>query len=82
MTGVWARAVTKLRNTHGFSFTAGKIKTKAGLHQFALTTIIHYINKNSYYFRQLRRKGQVTAKDRKNESFMLKKSLCGLQIFG
>ena len=54
------RAITTLRNTNGIPFTAG-------LHYVALGTVRHYINKNDYYFQQLRRKGEVTAKDRKSK---------------
>ena len=69
------RAITILHNTHGFSFTDGKIKNEAGLHHGALKTVRQYISKNNYYFWQLCRKGQATARQKKNESFMLKKSL-------
>ena len=67
---VWA--ITTTRNTPGFSFTARKIKNEAGLHHVALKTVRQYINKNDYYFRQLRRKGQVTAKDRKKRIIYVK----------
>ena len=57
------RAITTLCNIHGLTFTARKIKNEAGLHHIVLRTVRQYINKSDYYFRQLRRKGQVTAKD-------------------
>ena len=75
MKDVWTRAITNLRSTHGFSFTAGKTKNEAGLHHVALRTVRNYVNKSGYYFRQLRRKGQVTAKDRKKQIIYAKEKL-------
>ena len=75
MKDVWTRAITNLRSTHGFSFAAGKTKNEAGLHHVALRTVRNYVNKSGYYFWQLRRKGQVTAKDRKKQIIYAKEKL-------
>ena len=102
------RPITTIHNTHGISFTAGKLKNEGDLHHVALILkapipqnrqthclsvfdhfvklaleglrLVRYI-KNNYCFRQLRRKGQITAKDRK-KGITCDKNLCWLQISG
>ena len=70
-----------LRNTHGISFTARKIKNEGGLHYVALRTVRHFINKNDDYFRQLRRKSQVIAKGRKKRINYAKEELISTSDF-
>ena len=60
------RTIQTLRNQVGNTFTSGQIKEEAGLSHVSNRTVRHYLNKNNFYFRHLRKKGLLTAKDRKN----------------
>ena len=60
------QSLHSLRKQSGISFTSFQIKKEAGLNGISNRTVRHYLNKNNYYYRHLRKKGLVTAKDRVN----------------
>ena len=59
------RSIKYLRTAEGLSFTADDIRRRANLLCASRRTVARYLNKIGYKKRQLRRKGQLTEKDRR-----------------
>ena len=70
--------IPKLHSDIGNCFTSRKIKTEAGVSHISNQTVWHYLNKHGYYFRDSRKKGLVTAKDRLNHVRFARKVLSRL----
>ena len=61
------RTIHTLRKEVGNTFTSGQIKEEASLSHVSNRTVRHYLYESNFYFRHLRRKGLLTAKDRNNQ---------------
>ena len=58
------RTIERLRQLHD-SFTVKRLRIEAGLHHVSTRTINRCLNKNKYKYSQSRKKGLLTAKDKK-----------------